>query len=227
MEFELRLYLDRIGAKSPAPALGRDMVRVMYVVDGALAMRKENGTLGTLGANSAVHQSGDWAISGGSLPTTVLRWELVEATQTNPQADAPDVSSTLLLAAPARLHRDTEYLLRCDRVDFPPGGEALLHTHQGCGTRCLVRGLIRIDTQGASHAYGPLQAWFENGTDPVFAAADSQQPSAFVRVMILPRALLGGKTSIKYVRAEDLDRPKSQRYQIFVDTPIELPRQAA
>ena len=227
MEFELRLYLDRIAAKSPAPALGRDVARAMYVVEGALAMRKENGTIGTLGANSAIHQSGDWVISGGSLPTTVLRWELADATRANPHSNAPGVSSTLLLAAPASLRSDTEYLLRCDRVDFPPGGEALLHTHQGCGTRCLVSGSIRIDTQGASHAYGPLQAWFENGADPVFAAADSQQPSAFVRVMILPRALLGGKSSIKYARAEDLDRPKSQRYQIFVDAPIELPRQAA
>ena len=227
MDFEIRLYLDQIGAKSPAHALDRDVVRVMYVVDGALAVCKENGTLGTLGANSAIHQSGDWAISGGSVPTTVLRWEVVDAARPTPLAALSDVSSTLLLAAPALLRSDIEYLVRCDRVDFPPGGEALLHTHQGCGTRCLVSGSIRIDTQGASHVYGPLQAWFENGTDPVFAAADSQQPSAFVRVMILPRALLGGKSSIKYVRAEDLDRPKSQRYQIFVDTPIELPRQAA
>ena len=35
--------------------------------------------------------------------------------------------------------------------------------------------------------------------------------------MVLPRALLGGQSSIRYVRAEDLDRPKSQRYQLFVD----------
>jgi len=61
----------------------------------------------------------------------------------------------------------------------------------------------------------------------VFAQAAIDKPSRFVRVMILPRALLGGKSSIRYVRPEDLDRPKSQRYQIFVDTPIELPRQAA
>ncbi len=227
MAFEIRLYLDRVGAKSPFLGLPRDVVRALYVVDGALAMCKGNGTLGTIGANSAIHQSGDWAISGGSVPTTVLRWEVVDAARPSQPAALSDVSSTLLLAAPALLRSDIEYLLRCDRVDFPPGGEAFLHTHQGCGTRCLVSGSIRIDTQGTSHSYGPLQAWFENGTDPVFAAADSLQPSAFVRVMILPRALLGGKSSIKYVRAEDLDRPKSQRYQIFVDTPIELPRQAA
>jgi hypothetical protein len=113
------------------------------------------------------------------------------------------------------------WLLRCDRVDFPPGGEALLHTHQGGGTRCLLFGSIVIDTQGARHPYGPLGAWFESGPDPVHARADADRPSAFVRTMVLPRALLGGKSSIRYVRAEDQDRPKSQRYQVFVDQPFD------
>ena len=40
--------------------------------------------------------------------------------------------------------------------------------------------------------------------------------------MILPRALLG-KSSISYVNPEDLAKPKSQRYQVFIDEPIELP----
>jgi hypothetical protein len=40
--------------------------------------------------------------------------------------------------------------------------------------------------------------------------------------MILPRELIG-RSSIRYVRAEDLDRPKSQSYQIFLDEPFELP----
>jgi hypothetical protein len=40
--------------------------------------------------------------------------------------------------------------------------------------------------------------------------------------MILPRRLLG-QSSIRYVRDEDRDRPKSQRYTVFVDAPLELP----
>ncbi|MEZ5741962.1 MAG: hypothetical protein R3E68_22665 [Burkholderiaceae bacterium] len=56
----------------------------------------------------------------------------------------------------------------------------------------------------------------------MFAAADADVPSAFARVMVLPRTLLGGKSSIQYVRPEDADKPKSQSYQVFVDEPIEL-----
>ena len=44
-------------------------------------------------------------------------------------------------------------------------------------------------------------------------------PAAFVRVMILPRRLLGAP-SIRYVRDEDRDRPKSRRYTVYVDEPL-------
>ena len=105
---------------------------------------------------------------------------------------------------------------RCDRVGFPPGGEALTHVHQGPGIRCLLAGSIRIDSEGASHSFAPGEAWFEAGPQPVYAAASRETPSAFARVMILPRSC-HGKSSIRYVRPEDADKPKSQTYQIFAD----------
>ena len=114
-----------------------------------------------------------------------------------------------------------EYLLRCDRVDFPPGGEAFLHTHQGPGIRVLLFGSIRIETQGATHEYAPGEPWFETGPDPVHAATHPDEPSAFVRCMVLPRALQGSP-SIRYVRDEDRERPKSQRYTVFLDEPVVL-----
>lgn len=114
-----------------------------------------------------------------------------------------------------------EYLLRCDRVDFPPGGEAFLHTHQGPGIRVLLFGSIRIETQGTTHEYAPGEPWFESGPDPVHAATHPGEPSAFVRCMVLPRALQGSP-SIRYVRDEDRERPKSQRYTVFLDEPVDL-----
>lgn len=114
-----------------------------------------------------------------------------------------------------------DYLLRCDRVDFPPGGEAFLHTHQGPGIRVLLFGSIRIETQGADRTYAPGEPWFERGPDPVHALTHPDEPSAFVRCMVLPRALLG-QPSIRYVRDEDRERPKSQGYTVFLDEPVEL-----
>ena len=98
-----------------------------------------------------------------------------------------------------------------------------MHTHQGPGIRVLLEGGIRIDTHGLSTSYGPGGAWYEAGPDPVFAQAAADRPSRFVRVMILPRALLG-KSSIKYMREEDVAKPKAQQYESFVDMPVEIPR---
>jgi quercetin dioxygenase-like cupin family protein len=107
-------------------------------------------------------------------------------------------------------------LLRCDRVDFPPGGVAYLHTHPGPGLRVLLAGRIRIDTQGESHEYGPFEWWYETGPDPVFAAASEAEPTAFVRVLVLP-AEWGGKRTITYVDPADDEKPKLQHARIYLE----------
>jgi hypothetical protein len=112
-----------------------------------------------------------------------------------------------------------ELLMRADSVAFPPGGCAFTHVHQGPGIRCMIDGGIRIDTHGRSTSYGPGGAWYEAGPDPVFAQAAEDRPSRFIRVMILPRALLG-KSSIRYVKDEDKDKPRTQSYKIYADAPI-------
>jgi hypothetical protein len=109
--------------------------------------------------------------------------------------------------------------MRGDSVAFPPGGCAYQHRHQGPGIRCLIEGGIRIDTHGRSTSFGPGGAWYESGPDAVFAQASSEKSSRFIRVMILPRELVG-KSSIQYVNEEDKAKPKSQQYQIYADAPI-------
>ena len=53
----------------------------------------------------------------------------------------------------------------------------------------------------------------------MFAQAAADRPSRFIRVMILPRALLG-KSSIQLLNEEDKAKPRSQQYKIFADAPI-------
>ena len=83
---------------------------------------------------------------------------------------------------------------------------------------------IRIDTHGRSTSYGPGGAWYETGPDAVFAQAAADRPSRFVRVMILPRALIG-KSSIQYVNEADNAKPRVQQYKIFADAPIARPKE--
>lgn len=221
MNHTLRLYRDALAPQSAYALPSGKAVRLVYVVSGGLRMTS-SGLDATLGANSAYTSRDTLQLRSGHLATSLLRWELTTASTAPAPATGTGVSSRLLLEAAMTLDPSAQYLLRGDRVDFPPGGEALTHTHKGGGIRCLLSGGIDIHTQGTVHHYAPLEAWFEAGPDPVYAAAAKDEASAFARVMILPRDLLG-KSSISYVNAEDLDKPKSQKYQVFVDMPIELP----
>ena len=221
MQYELSLHKLDIAPGAAIAPNGR-AIDAIYVVSGGLRL-KSAAFHGALGANSALHTSAALELAGGSLPTVALHWELSPQGSARVASGSPGVTASTLLTSTLELDPQARYLLRCDRVDFPPAGEALRHTHQGGGTRCLLFGGIEIETKGARHAYRPLEAWFEAGPDPVYAAASRAEPSAFVRVMVLPRSLLG-KSSISYVNPEDLAKPKSQRYQVFIDAPIELPR---
>jgi quercetin dioxygenase-like cupin family protein len=112
-----------------------------------------------------------------------------------------------------------DWLLRCDRVDFPLGSVAHLHTHPGPGLRVLLKGRIRIETEGAAHEYGPFEWWYETGPDPVFAAASETEETAFVRVLVLPGEW-AGKRTIRYVDPADDAKPKLQRAHVYFEQPL-------
>jgi hypothetical protein len=139
---------------------------------------------------------------------TSLHWELLD----NAPVDA-------LLTAEVDLDPSIEWLMRLDQVEFPPGSVAYRHTHPGPGIRCLLFGSITIASGGKTHEYGPLEPWFESGPEPVFAAASTTEPTAFVRAMLLPEEWRGKRT-IRYVDPADDERPKLQRATVFVEQPI-------
>jgi len=208
-DFSLALFEHRLGGgETLALPPGN---RVLYLVDGAAKLAAADSAA-ALAANSAWCGAGALTVDGAA-GATVLRFELSRG--------APAPAGRLVLAAPVALDPAEKYLMRGDRVDFPVGGVAHLHRHQGPGIRRLLHGSIRIETQGKTHDVAPGEAWFETGPDPVFAAASTSAETAFVRVMILPLALTG-RSSIGYVDAEDKDKPKTQRYQVFIDFPIQL-----
>ena len=137
---------------------------------------------------------------------TTLVWELLDA--------GPDDA---LLAAPVDVRPG--WVMRHDRIDFPPGGIAYRHTHPGPGIRYLLSGSIRIDSGGEVHDYGPDDPWFESGPEPVLATASTTEESAFVRVLLLPGEW-AGKRTITYVDPADEDRPKLQRPTVYGEYPI-------
>jgi quercetin dioxygenase-like cupin family protein len=126
-----------------------------------------------------------------------------------------------LLSRRVQLDPFAEWIVRCDRIDFPPGGVAYRHTHPGPGIRFLLHGEIDIHTEGHTTSYGPGGAWFEAGPDPELAEAARHQPTAFVRVMILP-AEWEGKRTIRYVDPADETLPKLQKPTVYFEHRLSL-----
>jgi hypothetical protein len=214
-QFAMRLFTDRLAAGAER-ALDRGASRVLYVAEGSVGIAAGD-SVAALAPNSAWHGAAA-AVRAGAAGARILRWELAAA--------GADIEPGLTLGATVHLDPAGAYLIRCDRVEFPPGGVAYTHTHQGPGIRCLELGRIRIETAGTVHHYAPGEAWFETGPDPVFAAGADTEATAFIRVMVLPRDYLG-RSSIRYLQPEDQDKPKRQCYQIYIDAPLALPGRPA
>ena len=210
----LRLYEDVLSTAETLEFKLPPLPRFILVVHGSALVDGE-----TLNAGEAWQGEGAALVKPGPVGVTCWRWELSPGDQGSMVASAPGMMSHEKLTAFLETLPKSELLMRGDSVAFPPGGCAYLYRHQGPGIRCLIEGGMRIDTHGRSNSYGPGSAWYETGIDPVFAQAADDRPSRFIRVMILPRALIG-KSSIEYVNEEDKAKPKSQRYKIYADAPI-------
>ncbi len=62
--------------------------------------------------------------------------------------DTPEEANGALLSRRIQIDPFAEWVIRCDRIDFPPGGIAYTHTHPGPGIRYLLQGTIDIHTEG-------------------------------------------------------------------------------
>ncbi|HEX9820472.1 MAG TPA: hypothetical protein VGD07_12800 [Methylomirabilota bacterium] len=207
----LRLFRDRLvpGERRTLPPANR----VLYAQAGGAAVSQAGATTG-LTAGAAWHGPGACELAAGDGGATLLRWELVPCDTT--------ADGELVLEQVMDLSAAGAWLMRCDRVDFDPGGVALPHRHRGGGIRCLVAGGLEVTVGDAPpRSVRPGGAWFESGREPVLARASATESTSFIRVSILP-AEIRGQSSIVYVDPADAARGKPRRYTVWVDAPIEL-----
>ena len=215
--YVLRLSEDSLrgGAWLALPAANR----VLYVLVGEVLVTY-GGRAEALAAEQAWHGSGPGSVTTAGRGAKLLRYELLGSP--DEPAEWPGVSSRVLLEHSIALDPAQAYLMRCDRVDFAPAGEALPHGHQGGGIRCLIAGSLEVRIGGrGGQVMKPGDAWFESGVEPVHALASATEPTAFIRVAILPRAIRG-QPSIVYVDPAQAS-VKPRKYTVFADEPIELP----
>ena len=176
----------------------------------ALHHHRSGAALG--GPNAIVYDLGAGAaqLAPASVDGEALSWTL---------AGDQEALADALLVGEVELDPQAEWLMRCDRVEFEPGGVAYRHVHPGPGIRYLLYGQISIESAGQVDTYGPGEAWFERGPDPVLATTSRSEPSAFVRVLLLPASYAGQRT-IRYVDPADADKPKTQKATVFCEAPV-------
>lgn len=196
--------------------------RALYVVEGDVTVEFREGAQNHA-AGSAWIGAGPLGLLAGAKGVRLWRWEIAPpgTEDAAPLASAPQARSELKLSADLDLDPRQEWLMRCDRVGFPPGGVALTHVHQGPGIRCCLTGEITIETQGERGVHGPGQAWLEIGHAPVLAPTTEREETVFIRCFLLPRACRG-RSSIRYVRESDAAAPKVQEYFVFAERFISL-----
>jgi hypothetical protein len=210
-DWSLRLFRDRLDSARPRtlPAAAR----VLYAHTGEVGVVHEAVAV-TVKTDSAWHGAGACTLAGRAGDAIALRWELVRPTA--------DRDGELVLEQAMALAPGAAWLMRCDRVDFDPGGVALPHRHRGGGIRCLIAGALEVAVgDDPPRSVRPGGAWFESGREPVLARASATEPTSFIRVSILP-AEIRGQSSIMYVDPADAARGRPRRYTVWVDAPITL-----
>jgi quercetin dioxygenase-like cupin family protein len=177
-----------------------------------LALQHHPGGAELPGPNTVVYDigAGEAHFAPAQVEGEALSWTLVS------DHHAP---SPALLVSEVQLSPDTEWLMRCDRVEFEPGGVAYRHVHPGPGIRYLLSGQITIESGGHVDTYGPGQAWFERCPYPVLARISPSEPSAFARVLLVP-AQYAGQRTIRYVDPADAEKPKTQKATVFCEAPV-------
>lgn len=220
-KFNLKLFEDCIPAGYAAIFLPR-APRSIYVLEGYTTIEFDDGSQYQPPGTAWVGD-GQIAILSGKEAATLLRWELVDMQnqESGSLRSAPGTSSKLKLEQVIDLDPGFDWLMRCDRVGFPPGGIAHTHVHQGPGIRYTVKGEITIETQGHTASHPTGSAWFELGHAPVLAPTTERSETTFVRCFLLPRQSRS-RSSIRYVKPEDAAKPKPQDYHVFAERLLKL-----
>ncbi len=206
MAYSLRLIEDRLAAGAAASTPRAP--RVLYAVSGALLDGKAPEPIPAVGPAARTARA-------GPAGAVLYRVELV-------RQPPPAAGGRVLLEHPIDLAGGAGWLMRCDRVDFEPGGVAPPHRHRGGGIRCLLRGRLEVTVaEGAPRTVRPGEAWFESGREPVVAVSAAEAETSFIRFSIQPAAIRG-QSSILYVDPADAGRGRPRRYTVYVDEPVAL-----
>lgn len=121
----------------------------------------------------------------------------------------------LLRSAKLTLGFGPPFLIRADGIELPAGAVTPRHGHRGPGIRRLRFGRLMAEVGDGIERVDAGHSWFETGHDMVVGRPIDDASAAFVRVMVLPMELEGGKTSFMPADATEAAKPRSVNSRLF------------
>jgi quercetin dioxygenase-like cupin family protein len=138
-----------------------------------------------------------------------------------PAGGALLAEASIVLSHIVRPGFDGPLLVRADRIESPPGAVTPRHGHRGPGIRRLLKGTLRAEVGETIERIEAGDAWFETGRDPVVGTNIGETNAAFVRVMLLPRELEGGKSSFVPSDPAEAAKPRAVASRLFGEILLE------
>lgn len=163
--------------------------------------------------------TGDGAFAGGGdvIASTSAAW-IYEIT---PGTTLPRHEKGLLpLLSRIAVLAEGSHMLRADRVEAEAGARTPAHRHRGPGIRRLEHGMLLAEVGDHFDRIEAGQAWFETGHETVVGLNISGGVNAFVRVMLLPVDLAGGKSSFIAATPADAAKPRAVSLRLFGERAI-------
>jgi hypothetical protein len=203
--WRLSVYDLALGAK-PVTLPGQGF-RFVYAAGAPVEGRSAAGDLKA--------DQGDGFLVGGEVvlqgSATAWVWDADPAGSAPIQADG----LSLVLSRRFELPEGEQRLIRADRVQSHSGAQTPRHGHRGPGIRRLLYGRLLAEVGEGYDRIEAGQPWFETGHEPVVGTNIHTGDSAFVRVMVLPIELRGGKSSFVPTTPEEATKPRAVTYRLF------------
>ncbi|MFC7400019.1 hypothetical protein ACFQU1_22720 [Chelatococcus sp. GCM10030263] len=179
--------------------------RFIYVSEGQATVTSEAAEQ-SCGADDGLFATG---------PTRIAGEGRVWIYQVDPTGAPPSFDPSMILSHSFAPEFGGPWLMRADRIESPSGAATPRHGHRGPGIRRLLYGRLLAEVGEAWERIEAGQAWFETGRDPVIGTNIHTGNSAFVRVMVLPLELQGGKSSFMPASPEEAAKPRAVMNRLF------------
>jgi len=158
---------------------------ILYVLEGEAEINGE-----TVGQDAAFYVFDIANIRALGKDTKIWRFELTPSEDAVVYAKGEGATSVLKMRRDVKMFEmmpRQQWLFRLDSI-YGNTGSTGLHSHPGSGIRCLLSGNLHVrGTLGEESDNVKLgDCWYEEGCYPIVSSTWGDDPTAFLRAMVLP-----------------------------------------